>query len=141
MAWCHECRRERPATHPPAFSAEHHDEESRRRLAKLAATPMSMPITVMRRQPAPAPAPRPLSLTPAQREARAEVLAARTPKERAETALRAGRAAMAVTPPKGTMSVLDAEALMSTARSPDATKRLLDAEIDDMLIRAKGLNP
>jgi hypothetical protein len=144
MAWCHECRRERPATHPPAFSAEHHDEESRRRLAKLAATPMSMPITVMRRQPAPAPARRPTSLTTAQKEARAAVLAARkaagpTPKERAEAALRLDRGALAIPPASRTMSVREAEAAMSTERSPDATKRLLDQEVDDMLIRSKGL--
>jgi hypothetical protein len=72
--FCDECGQERPAAHPPAFSTEHKNEESRARLAALARTPMSMPITVMRKQPAPQPARRPMSLTPAQQEARAAVL-------------------------------------------------------------------
>jgi hypothetical protein len=138
--FCYECGRERPASHPEAFSLAHKAEESRRRLAKLAATPMSMPITVMRKQSAPAPVPRPMSLTPAQLEARAAVLADRTPKERAEVALRAGRA-MAVTAPRGTMSVREAEAALSGVRTAEQTQRLLDAEIDDMVLRSRGLTP
>jgi hypothetical protein len=143
MAFCYECGRERPASHPEAFSSAHKDEEARRRSAKLANTPFSRVITIMRRQSAPTPAPRPMSLTPAQKEARAAVLAARkaagpTPKERAEAALRLDRGALAITPASRT-SVLDAEAEMSCARSPAATQRLLDQEVDDMLIRAKGL--
>jgi hypothetical protein len=86
--FCHECGRDRPDTHPAAFSTEHKAEESRTRLAALARTPMSMPITVMRKQPAPQPA-RPMSLTDSQREAREAVLEARkTP--RAATYVDAG---------------------------------------------------
>jgi hypothetical protein len=140
MAYCYECAKERPAGHPVAFSPEHLAEASRRRLAKLAATPYSRAITIMCRQPAPAPTRRPMSLTPAQQEARAAVLADRTPKERAETALRAGRAAMAITPPASrTLWLREAEAVMSRERTADATRKLLDREEDEMQMRAKGL--
>jgi hypothetical protein len=153
--FCQECGQERPATHPPAFSTEHVAEASRRRLAKLAQTPYSKAITIMRKRPAPAPASRPTSLTTAQKEARAAVLAARkaagpTPKERAEAALKLGSGALAVPPPAQTTSILDAEAAMRIERSPDAARRLLDSanhgtlldsEVDDVLIRAKGLVP
>jgi len=117
----------------------------RRLLATLPSTPFSMPSTQMHARPA-APTRRAQPIP-----GLADLEAARpTPKERAHAALRLDRAALAVPPPARPLSVLDAEAAMRTARSPDAITRLLDAhdhgtlldsEIDDLAIRAKGLVP
>jgi hypothetical protein len=141
MAYCHECHKDRPATHPEAFSTAHKDEETRRRLARLAATPYSTPIAITRKQPAPTPARRPMSLTPSQQEARAAVLADRTPKERAEAALRAGRAALAVPPPTSrTLSLREAREALAAMSAQDS-ERLNSERENDMHIRAAGLRP
>jgi hypothetical protein len=106
--YCSECQRNADAaTHPAAFTPAHGAFNRQQRLA-AAATPMSMPVTVMRNQ---------RTLSPSQQRARAEVLAA-----------------MAA-PRTTTTSVREAEAALSRERTPDQTRRLHAQEEFDMIAK------
>jgi hypothetical protein len=73
-------------------------------------------------------------------DARAAVLADRASARRTPFDARAELAAdRKSAPPARTLSVREADAALSQERTPAATKHLLDAEVDDMLIRSKGL--
>jgi hypothetical protein len=123
LIYCRECNRDVCAeTHPSAYTPEHLEFNRR--------TPFSTPITV---------APTTRTLSPAQRWARKEVLAAReaaareaAPRQTAREAVLAAREAAAARQPT---SVRAADTAISALRSPDDTRRLHAAEEADMITK------
>jgi hypothetical protein len=109
LTYCAECKSDCDETHPLPWSMAHLAYANQR---KASLAPMSLPTTICRSSSG-------LTLTPTQLIARAEVLAARGQRQ--------------------PLTIREAEATVSELRTPDATRRAMAREEDDMIIRASAL--
>jgi hypothetical protein len=132
---CMRCRK--PIAWPESFCSR----ECRHLGAAPTPAPISVPHTQMHARPG-APTRRAQIPGRALLEAdRRKAAPGPTPKERAEAALRHGRAAMAVPPPKGgTITIREARETLAALSAQDS-ERLNSERENDMHIRAAGLVP